>query len=152
MWHDARWRRWCYSLRNDVALYSTLQHSATHCNTLQHTATFCNQPCDMTLEWKRCYSVQHTVAHCNTLQHTATHCTYTATHCNTLYDITLELKGRYYVSSMRYSVVQHTATRCNTLQHTATHYMTWRSNKAGGVIYLSCAIACCVVLQQCCRV
>ena len=34
--------------------YSTLQHTATHCNTLQYTATHCN-------------TLQHAATHCNTL-------------------------------------------------------------------------------------
>jgi len=44
--------------------YSTLQHTAAHCNTLQHTAT-----------------------HCNTLPHTATHCN---TRCNSIRRLTLQ--------------------------------------------------------------
>ena len=43
-------------------VFSTLQHTAAHCNTLQHTATHYN-------------TLLHTATHCNTLQHTATHCT-----------------------------------------------------------------------------
>jgi len=39
-----------------IPSYSTLQHTATHCNTLQHTATHCN-------------TLQHTATHCNTPQH-----------------------------------------------------------------------------------
>ena len=40
--------------------YSTLQHTATHCNTLQYTATHCN-------------TLQHAATHCNTLYRTLQH-------------------------------------------------------------------------------
>jgi len=58
--------------------FTTLQHTATHCNTLQHTVAYCS-------------TLQHTAAQCNTLQHTATHCntlqlvthTYLLTHTHT---------------------------------------------------------------------
>jgi len=51
----------CSTRALNQCIYSTLQHTATHCNTLQHTATHCN-------------TLQHTATHCNTLQqHTATH-------------------------------------------------------------------------------
>jgi len=46
----------------ESALYSMLQHSATHCNTMQHTVTRGNTH-------KRVQG-----DHCNTLQHTATRC------------------------------------------------------------------------------
>ena len=64
-----------------IAYYSTLQHTAPHCNTLQHTATHCN-----TLQYTAitrvcipfCKSdgniLHHTATHCNTLQQTVTHC------------------------------------------------------------------------------
>ena len=49
--------------RQDVKVrktkYTTLQHTATHCNTLQHTAI-------------SCHTLQHTATHYTTLHHTAT--------------------------------------------------------------------------------
>ena len=59
--------------------FSTLQHTATHCNTPQHTATHCT-------------ALQHTEPHHNTWNHTAPHCTtlrHTAPHCITLHHKTL---------------------------------------------------------------
>ena len=103
--------------------YSTLQHTATHCNTLQstlqHTATHYHY---MKLGKKKRESSKCNYyinspgamvkAHCNTLQHTATYCNtlqHTATHCNTL----------QHTHTSRNSCM-HTATHCNTLQHTHT--------------------------------
>jgi len=63
-------------------IYSTLQHTVTHCNTLRHTATLCNtlqhmedQPfyLQRTTSKQPLSTLQHTATHCNTLQHTATH-------------------------------------------------------------------------------
>ena len=99
-----------------IPSYSTLQHTATHCNTLQHTATHCN-------------TLQHTATHCNTLSpafcsssdlddmFTWWHCNtlqHTATHCNTLICL-------HDCSATHCNALQHTATHRNTLQHTATH-------------------------------
>ena len=60
--------------QSSLLLYSTLQHTATHCNTLQHTATD-THVADVALEQSSlllCNTPQHTTTHCNTLQHTAT--------------------------------------------------------------------------------
>jgi len=74
--------------------YSTLQHTATHCNTMQHAAaTHCN-----TLQHTVHHTATHTL-HCNALQHMAAH-------CNTC------------------TALQHTTAHCSTLQHNATHWNT----------------------------
>ena len=49
-WISVLVQRMSYCVCDDDDSWSTLQHTATHCNTLQHIATYCN-----------------------TLQHTATH-------------------------------------------------------------------------------
>jgi len=62
----------CNPCQRTSAFYSTLQHTATHCNTLQpiaKTAAHCN-------------ALQRTAMHCNALQRTAPHCN--TTHCRTL--------------------------------------------------------------------
>ena len=131
--------------------YSTLQHTATHCNTLQHTATHCN-------------TLQHTATHCSALQHAASPfntlmrvyiyvywCVYIYVywyHCMptvccqwqqySIIDIIVRggnmryffvrkcvRVGHVFVTRLRVrshcKTARCTATHCNTLQHTATH-------------------------------
>jgi len=92
--------------------YSTLLHTATHCNTLQHTATHCTTPHHSDLE-DLTLSTGHTAAHCSTLQHTAAHCStlqHSAALCSTLQH-----------TAAHCSTLQHTTARCSTLQHTVPH-------------------------------
>ena len=125
-----------------TCFFTTLQHTATHCNILQHTATHCN-------------TLQHTAIYCNTLQPTATQlsrpsvcrkyihicacarrhipmgayiyiysCVCTATHCSTLLHTTVTHGICNLIYIYIYSCL-YTATHCNTLntmQHTAIHY------------------------------
>ena len=93
--------------------YSTLQHTATHCNTLHMSMEYLRMPMARLVNVTAHCPLQHTTTHCNTLQHTATHCKTlnvtahcplpTATHCSMC------------------TAMSHTATHCNALQHTASH-------------------------------
>ena len=104
--------------------FSTLQHTATHCNRLQRNMIHCN-----TL--KKTHTLQHSIAvgatlctrdtHCN--KHAAIRCDtlqLTATRCNAAVFATRTASGGHVFLTGR-NTLQHTATHCNTLQHTATH-------------------------------
>jgi len=122
--------------------YSTLQHTATHCNTLQHTATHCD-----TLQHTATYCstrspvIQIIAAHCNTLQYTATHCypklntnTHCTAHCSVLqwaaYCSVLQWAAIIHcyalLPKVKHQYTLHSAFTCGSsdasaLQHTATN-------------------------------
>jgi len=105
--------------------FTTLLHTATHCNTLQHPTSYQNShfKASLWLWWLfvhllYCYTPQHTATHCNTLQYPTS---YQQSHFNS------KLWCRWFMYS--FTTLLHTAfttplraaTRCNTLQHAATH-------------------------------
>jgi len=95
-------------------IFTTQQHTATHCNTLQHTLQ---------------HTVTHTATHCNTLQHTPQHTAHTsrihqkrwtATHCNTLQHTEKHCNTIIIpAGSAKNDEPQNTAKNCNILQHTS---------------------------------
>ena len=118
-------------------VYSSLQHTATHCNTLQHAATHCNTHNNNSLSlWKKPQaiverigvfaSLQHTATHCQTLQHTATHGT---THNQNSLSFKRKAPGSVQRLWLLLSL-QCIATHCNTLQHTGTHCNTLQHRRS----------------------
>jgi len=126
-----------------AARYSTLQHTATHCNTLPYTATLTHSHSAAS----HCDTLQHTATHYNTLQHSHT-CTLphrTVTHYNTLQHSThshfATHRNTLQHTATHCSTLQHIATHCNTLQHTATHCNTLQHSNVGpqddGIAFVS---------------
>jgi len=72
----------------DPPCRNTLQRTATLWTTMQHTATHCSRLlCATAPQTTYCTTLHHTVTHYSTLLHTATRCNtllHTATHCDTL--------------------------------------------------------------------
>ena len=110
-----------------LALYHTLQHTATHIVILKvqvasapHVRLACT-PRPVSRTATQFNVPQHTATHCNTLQHILLYLD-----CSQQVPLMSDLLARL----ARYRALQHTATNCNTLQHTATHCNTMQHTAA----------------------
>jgi len=105
--------------------FTTLLHTATHCNTLQHPTSYQNShfKASLWLWWLfvhllYCYTPQHTATHCNIPPHTNK---VISTLNSGAGDLCIHLLHCYTLHLLHRYAPQHAATHCNTLQHTAAH-------------------------------